>query len=243
MKTSQHNQNLRNISVSQHCATCSLTSCFILQNFTDNNCLDIISASKNCRTYDKLSRVISENLQDEGLYILNQGKLKLYKTDKNGQEIILRFIRPGEIFSFFKSKDEDENQFYLRALEDSAICFLNKDVLNKIICKYPEVGSHFAQSIYQSLIELQNRYFKATQMHVPAKVADALIMMYDAFGEDTFGALNVKLSREDIAGLATTTKEQVSKVFSELKADGIIKAKGKKIEILNLTLLKKAATF
>jgi CRP-like cAMP-binding protein len=90
---------------------------------------------------------------------------------------------------------------------------------------------------------LQNRYFKATQMHVPAKVADALIMMYDAFGEDTFGALNVKLSREDIAGLATTTKEQVSKVFSELKADGIIKAKGKKIEILNLTLLKKAATF
>jgi CRP-like cAMP-binding protein len=240
MKPPVHNRNLKNLP-GNHCTSCDLESCFIVRNFTDKNCLDTISANKNCLTFQVLSRVISEHLHEEGIYILNRGKLKLYKTGRQGQEIIIRFIKPGEVFSFFQNGDNDETSFNVRALEESSVCFLSKEALMSINCKYPEMGDHLSQAFYKTLNDLQDRYYKATQYHVPAKVADALVMIYDAFGQDQSGALNVKLSREDIAGLATTTKEQVSKVFSELKAAGIIKSKGKKIEIMKLEELKIAA--
>src|SRR3569832_2378404 len=105
MKTAASNQKLRKLSVNNQCATCRLQSCFIIKNFSDMDCLELISATKNCLTFEKMSRVIYENISEEGLYILNHGKLKLYKTDRNGQEIIIRFIKPGEIFSFFADGD------------------------------------------------------------------------------------------------------------------------------------------
>jgi len=75
-------------------------------------------------------------------------------------------------------------------------------------------------------------------MTVPEKVADALVTMYEAYG--AFGernTLNLTLSRQDIANLASTTKEQVSKAISELKSKGIIDAKGKQIDLLDIDKL------
>lgn len=75
-------------------------------------------------------------------------------------------------------------------------------------------------------------------MTVPEKVADALLIMYEAYGsKGSSRTLNLTLSRQDIANLAGTTKEQVSKAISDLKSQGIIEAKGKHINLVDLDAL------
>jgi CRP-like cAMP-binding protein len=67
---------------------------------------------------------------------------------------------------------------------------------------------------------------------------DTLLYINRKFG-NVNGFLNLPLSRKEYADYAGTTEEQVIRVFSTLKKEALISAKGKKIGILNTELLKK----
>ncbi len=56
---------------------------------------------------------------------------------------------------------------------------------------------------------------------------------------DFKGYIDLTLSRKEYADYAGTTEEQVIRVFSALKKEKLISAKGKKIGITNIDLLKK----
>lgn len=229
--------SLKRLAESHQCSTCTLHNCFVLTNC--RNSIEEISEAKKRLVYERGSR-LNGNIPD-GIYFLSQGKLKIYKTDKHDEEVILNFIKPGEIFSILRNDDNDEYPFQIRALEDSALCFVDGNSLMNMTQTDPQLLMSLYKFQYQQSNQFQDRYFKTMRMNVPAKVADALLTMHEAYGIDHEGNLDVKLSRSEIAGLATTTKEQVSKVLSEFKAAGVLKTKGKKIMISNFAKLKSAA--
>ena len=77
-----------------------------------------------------------------------------------------------------------------------------------------------------------------SQMTVRERVIDTLLYIHRKFGElNDF--LNLPLSRKEYADYAGTREEQVIRVFSTLKKEGLITAKGKKIGIVNVNFLKK----
>ena len=83
---------------------------------------------------------------------------------------------------------------------------------------------------------------KIARLSVTAKVADALLMMYEKYGGNgNNNTLNLVLSRQEIADLSSTTQEQVSKVLSVLKRKGLIETQVKKISILKPDELKQIA--
>ena len=74
-------------------------------------------------------------------------------------------------------------------------------------------------------------------MTVRERIIDTLLYIHRKFG-DLRGFLNLPLSRKEYADYAGTTEEQVIRVFSGLKKDGLISAKGKKIGIIDIQILK-----
>lgn len=75
-------------------------------------------------------------------------------------------------------------------------------------------------------------------MTVRERVIDTLLYIHRKFG-DLRGFLNLPLSRKEYADYAGTTEEQVIRIFSALKKEKLIVAKGKKIGIVNVDALKK----
>jgi CRP-like cAMP-binding protein len=88
------------------------------------------------------------------------------------------------------------------------------------------------------LTDTEEQSLKMARLNVPSKVADALCKMVGAFGTDSSRKLNLELSRQDIADLAGSTKEQVSKIIAEFKAQGLIRTRGKQITIDDLKTLQ-----
>jgi CRP-like cAMP-binding protein len=79
-------------------------------------------------------------------------------------------------------------------------------------------------------------------MNVSERIADALVTMHDSYGTSGNGqTLNLSLSRQDLANLARTSKEQVSKTISEFKASGWVNARGRNLDILNIEMLRQTA--
>ena len=74
-------------------------------------------------------------------------------------------------------------------------------------------------------------------MSVRERVIDAVLLMDRKFGS-TDQLLNINLNRKDYADYSGTTEEQVIRVFSKLKKEGLLNAKGRRIGILNPVLLQ-----
>ena len=83
----------------------------------------------------------------------------------------------------------------------------------------------------------ENKVKSISQMTVRERVIDTLLYIHRKFG-DLRGFLNLPLSRKEYADYAGTTEEQVIRIFSTLKKEGLITAKGKKIGINNVQNLK-----
>jgi len=225
--------------INRHCSLCSTRINSVLKDCSPS-CLDAISESKQCITYEKGNRVQISGGIVEGLFCLKHGKIKVFRNCESGEEVISRFIKPGEIFG---SKDyrASEGSFSGSSLEDSEVCFIEQSALLSIINTHPELGVALIKFYQEKINEVEGRHYTLSMMNVPSKVAYALLVIHEAYGNAASGMLNLQLSRKEIAGLASTTKEQVSKALSEFKRAGIIRTHGRQIEIVDLERLRQAA--
>jgi CRP/FNR family transcriptional regulator, polysaccharide utilization system transcription regulator len=227
--------------IRSHCADCGARTCSILRN-CPAEVLDKISAAKKCFVYLKGQRILMQGVESNGIFFINTGKVKIYKTDKNNKQLIIRFAKSGEVLGFCSVDDRKEQSASAMALDDTLICHLDYKLFLQIIREYPEMALSMLRYYNDMLSDAENKSLKLARMNVPSKIADALITMYQAYGTNGNNrTLNLAISRQDIADLAGTTKEQVSKTLTDFKTHGIIHAKGKQIDVLDIDKLRQMA--
>lgn len=224
-----------------HCENCPTKDCSVLKNCSQE-CLDLITSLKRVSYFIAGQRIIMEGNTAKGIYFIESGQVKIYKSDSRGQDIILRFAKPGDVIGFSASDDTNEYQVSAMAIVPTTVCFLDYKAFMDLTERFPELSMQLLRFYREELANLQEKSLKLATMTVPQKVADAILTMNSAFGSGgPQKPLNLILSRQDIASLAGTTKEQVSKVISELNSQRIIQTQGKLISVLQYEKLKDLA--
>jgi CRP-like cAMP-binding protein len=227
--------------IRSHCADCGSRTCSILRD-CPAEVLDKVSSAKKCFIYLKGQRILMEGVESNGIFFINTGKVKIYKSDKNNKNLIIRFAKSGEVLGFCSVDERAEQPVSAMALDDTLICHLDYKLFLTIIGQYPEMALSLLRNCQQMLSDVESKSLKLARMKVPSKIADALLDMYTAFGTNQNNhTLNLAISRQDIADMAGTTKEQVSKTLGHFKNDGIINFKGKQIDVLDWEKLRELA--
>jgi CRP-like cAMP-binding protein len=223
------------------CLSCPIKDCSVLKHCSDK-CLERISELKRIVGFFKGQRILMEGNPSRGVYFILQGKVKLYKSDAKGREVIIRFAKPGDMVGFSVSSDQPENEVSATAMEDTLLCHVSHDAFIELLHSDAKLAYEMLRFYRGELHKTEMRSLKLATMTVQEKVVDALITIYEAYGaEGKQRTLCLELSRQDIANLAGTTKEQVSKVLTELKVKGLIDTNGKKIDLVNLSALMQMA--
>lgn len=226
-----------------HCSNCKVKDCSILQH-CGTACLDVISDAKKMCHFVPGQRILMEGNFAKGVYFIEEGKVKIYKTNSKGQEVILRFAGPGDIIGYNSTEDSSEYHVSAISISDAVTCFIDAVTFQRLMNEFPAFSLALLQYYKKQLQITEQKTLKMATMTVPEKVADALLIMYQAYGASgETRDLNLTLSRQDMANLAGTTKEQVSKAISDLKNQGIIDARGKHISLIDLDALRKIAKF
>ncbi len=223
------------------CAECNTRNCSVLKNCSPE-CLDLISDLKRVGYFIAGQRIIMEGSLAKGIYFIESGQVKLFKTDSRGQELLLRFAAPGDVIGYSVSENSNEYEVSAMAVLDTRVCFIDFNAYLNLTTRFPEFAFELLKFYSRELSRMEQKSLKLATMTVPQKVADAILVMESAFGSSgEMKPLNLVLSRQDIANLAGTTKEQVSKVISDLSSRGIVDTKGKLISILQRDKLKELA--
>jgi len=186
----------------------------------------------------KGQQFIIEGTPVNGLFFILKGSVKVFRTGINGREQIVRFAKEGEIIGHRGFGTQEYYSIGATLLQDAIMCYFSKETLQNALLKNPKFSYDMMLFYANELNRSESKVKSISQMTVRERVIDTLLYIHRKFG-DLNHFLNLPLSRREYADYAGTTEQQVIRVFSSLKKEGLITAKGKKIALNNIDLLKK----
>ncbi|WP_298533676.1 Crp/Fnr family transcriptional regulator [uncultured Algibacter sp.] len=218
------------------CGACLNNNCLIKRNLSILSDSEFVK-NKNTLKCKKGQQFIMEGAPVNGLFFILKGTVKVFRTGINGREQIVRFAKEGEIIGHRGFGTEEYYSIGAIALQDSVLCYFSKDHLQSTLLETPKFAYDMMLFYANELNRSENKVKSISQMTVRERVIDSLLYIHRKFG-DLSGFLDLPLSRREYADYAGTTEEQVIRVFSALKKENLIIAKGKKIGINDVRFLK-----
>ena len=201
-----------------------------------------ISNAKTCKIYRKGQDIFQEGGHPYGIYFVNSGKVKLSHSGDEGREQIVRLVKPGDLIGYKALISNAPYTATATVLEDSAVCFIPREVFLGLLQKDPTLALRMMQILSSELRRAEQKITHLAQKPVRERLAETLLTLKETYGlEDDEQTINVMLSREEIANLVGTATESAIRLLSEFRKEKVIDLAGKKIRILRLQQLIKMA--
>jgi len=215
------------------CNTCSKKGCSMLK-YCNDDWLSQINSKKICTFVKQGQQIVMEGTPATGIYFVYSGKIKIHKTGLNDRNFILKLAKEGDIIGHCGFGGRYLYPSSATALEDSNLCFIENTIFFELLKDCHDLTHELMRYYTDELRIYESRMVNLAQMNVREKVADTLLLLRDTYGEDQQDkSLNIILSRQELAEISGTTKEQVSKMLTEFDSEKIIRTSGKKISILD----------
>jgi CRP-like cAMP-binding protein len=140
----------------------SLRSAFFAELATDD--LTALSGAMFQRSYPAGQIVLLEGAASSVLYVVQAGRLKLFKTSARGREQVLRLLRPGDMFNEVAVFDEGPNPASAQAIEDCTLYLLRRRDLLRFVAERPGIAvgitRTFARRLREALALVEDLAFR-----------------------------------------------------------------------------------
>jgi CRP/FNR family transcriptional regulator, polysaccharide utilization system transcription regulator len=201
--------------------------------------IEYLNANKSCSVVKKGKILYQEGNRITGVFCINKGILKIYKTGTEGKEQIIKFAKEGDIIGYRSVINGEAACTSVKILEDAVLCHISSADLYHLLRENSEFGIELLQIACSELGEANNYITDIAQKSVRERLAEILLKLKDEFGLNDEGLINVALTREELANIIGTATESVIRLLSEFKTEGIVELQGRKIKLLNIAKLKK----
>jgi CRP/FNR family transcriptional regulator, polysaccharide utilization system transcription regulator len=200
---------------------------------------EVLSQSHIYSIFKKGSPVFKSGEKPRGLICVASGKIKVFKVGVGGREQIVKMVKPFEIIGYRTLFTENIYTLSAGAIEETAVCFIDKNTLLKMLKKNVDLSFKFIKVLSEELSVSNHRTISLTQKHVRARLAESLLLIRDTYGLEVDGrTLRATLSREDIASLSNMTTSNAIRTLSNMAAEGLIALEGRKILLINIPILE-----
>jgi len=220
-----------------NCGQCIIKRFNSLKALTHDE-LSMFSDHKTTLVIKKGENLMTEGNSINGLYCIRDGKCKMTKLNTNGKEQIIKFGKGGDILGHRSILSDEPVGLNVTALEDMHVCFIPKGDILETIKDNSQFSLNLMKNISHQLNEANTSISQMAQKPVKDRLAETLLDLQDIFGIDNEGCIDIVLTREEIANTIGTATESAIRLLSNMKKDGIIDLIGKKIKILNKSMLK-----
>lgn len=186
------------------------------------------------KTYKKGEMIFFEGDKSEKLYVINSGKVKIFKYTKEGKEQILYIISTGDFLGDLSLLKKEDFKFNAEALEDVNMCQLTKEDFDEAVRENPEIALKILEVLYERIYKLENLVQSLSTKDIESRISRLLLSFIKDFGvpEDDIVKLELPLSREDMANYIGVTRETISRKLNSMQDEGIIDLIGNKTIIL-----------
>lgn len=215
---------------------CDHQSCFLCKLCLPE-WIPAIEAHKKTYYYKKGEQIFKEGDPVEGIYFIYTGTVKVHKKWGKEKELIIRFAKNGDIIGHRGLGDEIIYPVSGTALEATTVCFIDLSFFKSTIRINNEFTIRLLMFYADELQRSEKKMNNLAHMQVKGRIAYCLLALQNKFGNTPDGAINIILSRQDLASYAGTTYETVFRILNEFVNDEMITVQNKSISITNKELL------
>ncbi|MEI7661243.1 MAG: Crp/Fnr family transcriptional regulator [Bacteroidota bacterium] len=226
------------------CKECGKTYETIFSHLGEDD-FNLFSESKVVRQYKNREIVFNEGGKAQGVYCIREGKVKIYKNGVDGIEHITRIALQGELMGIKAILSGHPYSVSAATIEDTVICIIPKNVFFQLTLRSPQFNQAIIVFLSNLLENAEARMLSLAHKHVRQRLAESLLFLLQSFNPVTFpnSKLYLNITRHDLANLIGSSSETLIRILGEMKDEGIIGIKGRKIFILDHQKLDKIASF
>jgi CRP-like cAMP-binding protein len=179
-----------------------------------------------------------------GIFYLESGKVKKYKSTVRGDEQIFYLCSSGELLGYHALLSEEYYPDTAATIEDSQLTFIAKDNFLKVLNGSSALSNRLLKALGHEFIVFINNITNLASKSVRERLAWNLLLLDEKFKDPENINLpsEIILSRADLANMIGTAKETLVRLLQEFKATKLIETNGKSIRILDKPGVIKAAS-
>lgn len=192
--------------------------------FSESNRDKLIEVGK-IREIRKKEIIFIEGDNGHSFYICVTGNIQLTKTSPDGKEIVIKVIKPGEMFAEVILFEKDIYPVTAIAVNNSDIFEISKPQFLSLLDE-----KSFREDFIRSLIRKQRYLTEQIKYLTIHDVEDRLFnFLKEQFGEES--EINLSISKKDVAAAIGTTPETLSRLILRLTNEKTLSWEGKKVKL------------
>jgi len=191
--------------------------------------------------YEKDRIILIEEESGNTLFIIQKGRVKVSRMSDDGREVILSILERGEFFGELSLIDGKARSASVTAIEDSEVLMLRRGDFMGLLEEHPQIAISLLKELAGRIRKSDTQIKSLSLQDAMGRVASALLLLAEEAGVIKQGRVVIhKIPlQQDLANMAGTSRETISRVFRHLEEEKLMEREGRKVIIPDYTRFKK----
>ncbi|MEW5843714.1 MAG: Crp/Fnr family transcriptional regulator [Bacteroidota bacterium] len=202
--------------------------------------LDKIEKIGTRKQYEKNKVILVEEEAGNALFVIVTGKVKVARTSGDDREVILTILTDSDFFGEMAILDGLTRSATVTAIEKSELFLIQRNDFLNLLRSYPDVAIALLQELTKRLRAADMKIKALSLKDAEGKVATVILQLADEIGKIKQGKVEIEKipMQQDLANMAGTSRETISRTFHSFAKKGLIETEGSKLRILDYEKFK-----
>jgi CRP/FNR family transcriptional regulator len=214
------------LNILDNCVACPIREEHLFCNLT-GAALEKLNQIKSTAVYPKSAMLFLEGQASRGVFVLCTGKAKLSISSKEGKTIITKLSEPGDVLGLNATVSNRPYEVTAQMVEAGQANFIPRDTFLQFLREYGEVAVRVAEQLSRNYYTAYEEIRTLGLTSSPSEKFAKLLLSWASSKDDANGSqIRLTLTQEEIAEMIGTTRETVSRLFSDFKKKQLLQVKG-----------------
>ncbi|MFC2089111.1 Crp/Fnr family transcriptional regulator [Calditrichota bacterium] len=183
--------------------------------------------------YKKDNMLLIEEEVGSTMFVILNGRVKISRISDDGREVILSILSEGDFFGEMSILDGQTRSANVVTLEDSEILVIRREDFLQMLHDFPQIAINLLKELAHRLRRSDSQIKSLSLQNATGKVASTLLRIADDSGKIHLGQVEIPRlpPQQDLANMAGTSRETISRVIKSLAKKGYLRKVGSKLII------------
>ncbi len=204
----------------------------VFQGLSQADLREILADARSVRAA-KGETIFEQGAAPSRFFVLLHGALQVTKTTPDGQQVVVRYVSPGEIFGVAVAIGLPAYPGTVTATIDSVLLVWPSAAWPRLVARAPGLALNVLQTVGTRLQDAHTRVVEMSTEQVERRIAHVLLRLARQSGRKTEDGIEIAfpISRQDVAEMTGTTLHTVSRILSAWEKDGLVSSGRQRIVI------------
>lgn len=204
----------------------------LMQQVTGKELL-LLSEGRDMNMYKKRQYIYSEGNHPSWLFYLQKGKVKAFRRNEDGKELITQLYNEGDFLGYTALLENTTYKDTAEVMEECKVAVVPREDFEELLYSNNEVAVQLARLLARNVTIKEQQLIGLAYNSLRKKVAEALVSLQQKYNPHGTSTFTIDISRDNLAAIAGTATESVVRTLAQFREEGLIDVKSGAVVILD----------